>query len=112
MPVDPVDASKLSDRELLLILHERVGTLGRDVHDLKDGTSSKLATLEAKVEHLQETKAEKIAVDGAFEKFALGNEQRTKQINAINLRLAFIGGGLAVLQVVVAIILKYGPPHL
>lgn len=109
--VNPIDAAKLSDRELLLILHERVGTLSRDVHELKDGTAAKLAMLEAKVEHLQEVKAEKVAVDGAFEKLTQGNESRSKQINTINLRLAFFGGGLAVLQVVLAIVMKYGLPR-
>jgi hypothetical protein len=111
MAVDPVDASKLSDRELLLILHERVGTLGRDVHDLRDGLTAKIAALEAKVEHLQEVKADKLAVDGDLEKQAQLNELRTKQINSINQRLAFCAGVLAILNIVVPVLMRYGFPR-
>lgn len=109
--VNPIDASKLSERELLLILHERVGTISREMHDLKDGYERRLSTVEAKLEHLQEIKADKGAVDNAFEKIAVTNAERTKQINTINLRLAFFAGGLAIINIVVPILLKYGLPH-
>jgi len=105
MPVDPVDATKLSDRELLLILHERVGTLSRDVHEVRNGTTAKIAALESKVEMMQEHKADKAAVDGAMERITTANEIRTKQINTINTRLAFAAGGLAALQFVIGIIM-------
>jgi hypothetical protein len=105
MAVDPVDASKLSDRELLLILHERVGTLSRDVHELRDGTAQKIAQLESRVEMLQEHKADKAAVDGAMDRIAAANEVRTKQINTINTRIAFAAGSLAALQFITGIII-------
>lgn len=114
-PVNPVDSDKLTDRELLIILHERVGAVGRELHELKEGYAQRLSMVETKLNDLQTTKADRIIIDLALQKQGDNNELRTSQINKINNRLAFAAGGLAVLQVVlniaVAFILKSGWPH-
>lgn len=111
MTVDPLDASKLSERELLLILHERVGMVSRELHELKDGYAQRLSTVESRLEHLQEFKAEKAAVDGSFKDVTLINDQRTRQLNRLTNYIWAVGGALAILQIVVPILLKYGVPH-
>lgn len=132
MPVDsivptPIDSAKLSDRELLLILHERVGTMGRDLHDLKNGTTQKIAALEARVdllnehkadreataisiEKLADLKADRIATDLALEKLFNTDVSQTRQINRLNNYLWFGWGALAALQIIIGLLLKYGPP--
>jgi len=93
-----IDTSKLTDRELLLILHERVTTMSGDVREVKDGTSSKIATLEGKVDNLEKQKAAASEVDAA-----------KRQINRLNNYLWFAFGALAALQVVLALLQRFSP---
>ena len=106
-----IDPAALSDRELLLILHERISTIGRDLHELRDGTAQKIATMEAKIEMLQEHKADKSSVDDSLHEIVLGNTVRTSQINRLTNYVWFGSGVLAVLQILIALITKFGLPH-
>jgi hypothetical protein len=106
-----IDPTKLSDRELLLILHERVFAMTGDVKELKDGFSARLAAVEARMDVLQEHKADKRETDGAFEKITLNNEARTVQINKLTNYVWFAFGALAILQIVLSIVMKFGLPH-
>jgi hypothetical protein len=91
--MDAIDASKLSDRELLLLVHERQVVMGRDVKELKDGTQTEIAKLLNDVSNLKESKADKVQVD------QLDRGQR-RLFNY----LWFAFGVLGVIQVVVPIV--------
>ena len=93
--MDTLDPSKLSDRELLLLLHERQSVMGGDVKELKDGTSKELATMSIELERLKDSKAEKTLVDRL---------ERGQQRLFNYLWAAF--GALAVLQVIIPLVIK------
>lgn len=108
---NPVDARELTDRELLLILHERVGTMGRDLHDLRNDHAVRIASLESKIEMIQIHKADKAVTDSALQKLIEEGVLRTGQINKLTNYIWFGWGVLAVLQILLALVLKYGLPH-
>jgi cell shape-determining protein MreC len=105
MLAQTIDTSKLTDRELLLILHERVTTISSDVREVKDGTASKLATLESKVEQLEKQKAPASEID----KLQNALDARDRQINRLNNYLWFAFGALAVLQLAMTLWLRFSP---
>jgi hypothetical protein len=91
-----VDAAKLSDRELLLLLHERQGVMGRDVRELKDGTQTEIAGLRFEVSSLKDLKADKAAV-----------EQLDRGQRRLFNYLWFAFGVLGVLQILVPIVAAF-----
>jgi hypothetical protein len=91
-----IDASKLSDRELLLLLHERQGVMSTDVKELKDGTQKEMATLSMEVRQLRELKADTTRVE------ALERGQ-----NRLFNYLWAMGGALGLLQIVIPIVVQF-----
>lgn len=89
-----IDASKLSDRELLLLMHERQGVMGGDVKELKEGTNSELTKLMMQVDSLKEQKADKLIVD-----------RLERGQNRLFNWLWFLFGASTVLQVIVKYLL-------
>ncbi len=93
--MESLDPSKLTDRELLLLVHERQNNMGADVKELKDGTTKELAALISDVKHLGESKADRAEVD------RLGRGQ-ARLFNY--LWAAF--GALAILQIIIPFVLS------
>lgn len=93
--MDALDTSKLSDRELLLLLHERQSVMGGDVKELKDGTQKELAQLQVEMSHLKDEKADKTRV----ERIERGQQ---KLFNY----LWFAFGISAALQVIIPLLMK------
>jgi hypothetical protein len=106
-----IDPTKLSDRELLLILHERVFAMTGDVKERKDGFTARLAANEARTELLELHKAERGEVNLGFEKVALKDDMRARQINRLTNYVWFASGALAILQLVLSLVTKFGFPH-
>ena len=93
--MNTLDVAKLTDRELLILLHERQGVMGDDVKVLKEGTSEKLALMALETAALKETKADKTVVERL---------ERSQQRLFNYLWFAF--GALAVLQIVIPLVIK------
>lgn len=93
--MDAMETQKLSDRELLILLHERQGVMGVDIKELKDGTNKEVAALTSDVNHLKESKADKAAVD-----------QLTRGQQRLFNYLWFAFGALAVLQIALSVYLR------
>jgi hypothetical protein len=111
MTLQAIDPSKLSDRELLLILHERVFAMTVDVKDLKDGFSARLATSEARSELLELHKAERSEVTVSVEKLNARDDQQDRQLNRLTNYFWFAFGVIAVFQILLTIVMRYGFPH-
>lgn len=92
--MEGLDISKLSDRELLLLMHERQAVMGGDVKELKEGTSQQLTAQSVKLDQLEIHKADKGEV-----------ESLKRQVSRLNNYLWFAFGALAVLQIVLSIYL-------
>ena len=93
--MNTLDVAKLTDRELLILLHERQSVMGDDVKVLKEGTSEKLALMSLETAALKETKADKTVVERL---------ERSQQRLFNYLWFAF--GALAVLQIVIPLVIK------
>src|SRR5581483_4337036 len=95
MIMDALDPSKLTDREVLLLVSERQSVMGADVRELKEGTSKELATLSGEVKNLKESKAERNFV-----------EQLDRKQQRLFNYLWFAFGASAVLQILTPIVVK------
>lgn len=93
--MDSIDTSKLTDRELLLLLHERQGNMGKTIDKLNDTTTKDLATLTVEIGHLRESKADKTEV-----------EQLKRGQNRLFNYLWFAFGAIAILQIALTVYLS------
>lgn len=93
--MDALDPTKLTDREVLLLVSERQSVMGIDIKELKDGTSKELAAITADISHLKELKADKSFV-----------EQLDRKQQRLFNYLWFAFGASAILQVIVPLVIK------
>ena len=91
-----LEQQKLSDRELLILLHDRQQTMGADIKEIKDDTKDKLTKLEAKVDALERHKADQSDVVKLME-----------QTGNLKNWLWFAFGAVAILQVALTVFLSW-----
>lgn len=94
-----LDHTKLTDHELLILLHSKQEQMGVDVKEIKDDTKEKLAQLSAKVDALEQHKVDKTE----FVTLQKNNESQGRQIGRLTNYLWFAFGALAILQIVLNI---------
>jgi len=86
--MNELDPQKLSDHELLILLHERQGVMGSDVKDLKEGTTTQLTAQGVKLDLLETHKADKAEL-----------EALKRQVGRLTNYVWFAWGALAILQI-------------
>lgn len=97
--MEPLDQAKLSDRELLLILHNEISHMGKDVGEMKTDTSGRLVALETKIESLETHKADRTELTKVIEATAAQGRQTARLTNY----LWFAFGALAIIQIAIQI---------
>lgn len=97
-----LDRSKLSDHELLILLHAKQEQMGIDIKDIKDDTKEKLAQLSAKVDALEQHKVDKTE----FVTLQKSYESQGRQIGRLTNYLWFAFGAMAILQIALTVYLN------
>lgn len=93
---ESLDITKLSDRELLIVLVTKFDVLDKNVNDLKDGTNKELHELERKVGDLEAYKASKIDL-----------EKSDSRLDRVRTTQNVMVGGLLVINALLPFIIKY-----
>jgi hypothetical protein len=93
---DTLDVSKMNDHELLLVLHTKFDNVVVDIRDLKDGTTKRIADLEAKTDQLETYKASKVDL-----------EKTDLRLDRVRTTQNLITGGLIIINALLPFIYHY-----
>lgn len=97
-----LDQTKLTDHELLLLLHAEQKQQGVDIKEIKDDTKEKLAQLTGKVDAMEQHKVDKVE----FTVLQKALESQGRQVNRLTNYLWFAFGASAILQIALTVYLN------